>query len=84
MSKWDKLIERILEKDRSLRFDELARALIKIGYAEHQPKGGSSHYTFRKNGCTPITIPKKKSPIDKVYITLVRDAVKQYLNEEEI
>ncbi len=42
MSKWDKIIERILEKDRSLRFDELARALIKIGYTEHQPKGGAA------------------------------------------
>ena len=84
MSKWDKIIERILEKDRALRFDELARALVKIGYTEHQPKGGSSHYTFRKKGCAPITIPKKKPPTDKVYITLVSDAVKQYLNEEEI
>lgn len=73
-----------MEKDRALRFDELAKALIKIGYVEHQPKGGSSHYTFRKSGCMPITLPKKKPPTDKVYIELVSEAVKQYLSEEEI
>lgn len=38
------------------------------------PKGGSSHYTFRKVGCQPITIPKHE-PIKKVYVEMVKQIV---------
>ena len=38
------------------------------------PKGGSSHYTFRKAGCQPITIPKHE-PIKKVYVEMVKQIV---------
>ena len=56
LSQWDKLIENIINKSPGLRFEELAKALQKIGYESAQPRSGSSHYTFRKKGCTPITI----------------------------
>ena len=38
------------------------------------PKGGSSHCTFRKAGCQPITIPKHE-PIKKVYVEMVKQIV---------
>ena len=38
------------------------------------PRGGGSHYTFRKQGCMPITIPKHE-PIKKVYVEMVRQIV---------
>lgn len=82
MSKWEKLIQAILNKKSNLRFEDLSAALIKIGYICEQPRGGSSHYTFRKDGCTPITLPKKKPPIDKVYIRLVSEAIERFYNEE--
>lgn len=81
MSQWDKLISEILKLNRNLRFNDLVKALIKMGYTKHQPKGGSSHYTFRKKYCTPITLPKTKDAIDIVYIRLVRDAVLVYLTD---
>ena len=37
-------------------------------------KGGSSHYTFRKVGFQPITIPKHE-PIKKVYVEMVKQVV---------
>lgn len=64
MSKWEKMIDEILKCSKDLRFEDLSKALIKMGYSQHQPKGGSSHYTFRKEGCCPITIPKHK-PLKK-------------------
>lgn len=82
MSKWDKLIAEILSKDKSLRFDDLAKALEKMGYTKKQPSGGSSHYTFRKAGCMPITIPKQ-SPMNKAYIELVYNIVIESLETEE-
>ena len=81
MSQWDKLVASILAESKNLRFEELAKALIKIGYTMEQPRGGSSHYTFRKAGCFPITIPKQ-NPMNKAYIEFVADAVRQYLEED--
>ena len=81
LSQWDKLIENIINKSPGLRFEELSKALQKIGYESAQPRSGSSHYTFRKKGCTPITIPRH-TPLKKAYIELVAEAVRIYLEEE--
>lgn len=55
MSKWDKLLYRILNLSNEIRFDELRKILEYYGYTMYSPRGGSSHYTFRKIGNTPIT-----------------------------
>ena len=81
LSQWDKLIAEILECKPTLRFDDLKKALEKMGYTCKQPSGGSSHYTFRKDGCMPITIPKH-SPLNKVYIELVANAVRAFIEED--
>ena len=51
MSKWDKLIARICNLSKDLRFTQLQKVLETYGYR-------SSHYTFRKQGKSPMTIPK--------------------------
>ncbi|MBO4399604.1 MAG: type II toxin-antitoxin system HicA family toxin [Lachnospiraceae bacterium] len=71
MSKWDKLLSRICSLSNDLRFDELRKVLENCGYVMSAPRGGSSHYTFRKPGCPVITIPKHE-PIKKVYVEMVR------------
>ena len=58
MSKWDKLLARICNLSKDLRFEELRKVLESYGYVMNAPRSGSSHYTFRKQGCMPITIPK--------------------------
>lgn len=83
MSQWDKLIAEILSKSPKLRFEDLYKALIRIGYTADQPRGGSSHYIFRKPGCVTITIPKH-SPLKRVYIELVAEAVQVYYEEESL
>ena len=82
MSQWDKLIAEILKLNRNLRFEDLAKALKRIGYKQCQPTGGSSHYTFRKNGKQPITLPKA-NPMNKAYIELVRLAIIENESEED-
>jgi len=74
MGKLEKLIEKILKLDKNLRFDELAKVLKRYGYNQSQPGKGSSHYTFRKDGKMPITIPKD-NPVNTAYVELVRDAL---------
>ena len=76
MSQFDKLIRRIKKLDKSLRFDELKRVLEHYGYEVSNPTSGSSHYTFRKAGKSPITIPKHE-PIKKIYVEMVREVVEE-------
>ena len=46
------------------------------------PRSGSSHYTFRKQGKSPITIPKHE-PIKKVYVEMVREIVESEAKNHE-
>ena len=65
-----------------MRFDELRKVLESCGYAMHAPGSGSSHYTFRKQGKSPITIPKHE-PIKKVYVEMVRKVVEEEMSHED-
>lgn len=40
MSKWDKLISRIYNLSRNLRFEELQKVLETYGYVMYAPRGG--------------------------------------------
>lgn len=82
MSKWDKLLIKITMLSKDLRFEELCKVLESYGYVMNAPKSGSSHYTFRKPGCQPITIPKHE-PIKKVYVEMVKRIVEGELEREE-
>jgi predicted RNA binding protein YcfA (HicA-like mRNA interferase family) len=82
MSKWDKLLTRICTMSKDLRFDELCKVLESFGYKMDAPRSGSSHYTFRKRGCQPITIPKHE-PIKRVYVEMVKHVVESEANNDE-
>lgn len=53
-----------------------------MGYRQGQPKSGSGHYTFKKDGRTPITLPKTML-MNKSYIEMVRDAIMKCGNEAD-
>lgn len=74
MSRFDKLLERIKSLSKDMRFEELRKVLESYGYTMNAPKGGSSHYTFRKPGKMPITISKHE-PIKKLYVQMVKDVI---------
>ena len=82
MLKWDKLITRICNLSKDLRFDELRKVLESYRYEINAPRSGSSHYTFRKQGCMPITIPKHE-PLQTVYIEMVRQIVEGEAKNDE-
>lgn len=74
MSQWEKLLERICKVSNNLRFEELKNVLEEYGYTMMSPRGGSSHYTFRKPGCASITVPKHY-PIKRTYVEMVKKIV---------
>ena len=75
MSRWSKLLKKICSLSPDMRFDELRKEM-------HSPHGGSSHVTFRKAGCNPITIPKHE-PIKIVYVEMVKAVVESEVNYDE-
>lgn len=74
MAQWDKLLDKIKSLDKDMRFAELKKVLQSYGYKVSKPKRGSSHYTFRKTGCNPITIPNHE-PIKVAYVRMVKEIV---------
>ncbi|MBR6999348.1 MAG: type II toxin-antitoxin system HicA family toxin [Lachnospiraceae bacterium] len=81
MSQFDKLLARIRNLDKNMRFDELRKILEYYGYTMYGPSSGSSHKTFRKPGCVPITIPMHE-PIKRAYVELVKAIVESEANDE--
>lgn len=73
-----KLTGEVLRNPKAVGFEKLRRLLESFGYECRQPRGGSSHYVFRKSGSMPISVPKDK-PVNKKYVTVVIDL----LNLEE-
>ena len=82
MSKWEKLLNRILTMSNDIRFSEIKKILESYGYTMTSPRSGSSHYTFRKKGKYPITVPKHE-PIKKVYVEMVREIIEQEEDNHE-
>ena len=74
MSKWEKLLKQILSLSKDVRFAELKKVLEGLGYEGKKPSSGSSHWTFRKKGCSPITIPEGE-PVKVTYIKLIKEVV---------
>lgn len=81
MSQFDKLIQRIKNLDKNMRFSELKKVLESYGYTMSGTSGGSSHFTFRKPGKPPITIPKHE-PIKAAYVLLVKSVIESEENNE--
>lgn len=77
------MLNKIKSLNQGMRFDELRKVLEYYGYEMSAPSSGSSHYTFRKLGCNPITIPKHE-PIKVVYVRMVKAVVEsELLNQSE-
>ena len=82
MSQWDKLLKQICSLSADIRFAQLQKVLEAYGYTMHAPRSGSSHATFRKQGCMPITIPRH-DPINKTYVKMVKRIVEEESNHED-
>ena len=82
MSLWSKLLKKICSLSPDMRFEELRKVLESYGYEMHSPRGGSSHATFRKSGCNPITIPKHE-PIKTVYVEMVKAVIESEVDYDE-
>ena len=82
MSQFEKLLKRIKELDKNMRFQEIRKILEGFGYSMSGPARGSSHKTFRKPGKNPITIPQHE-PIKRIYIIMVKEVIESEEADEK-
>ena len=88
MKKADKLLKRIENNPKDVRFEEIEQVLLSKGFEERQARGGSSHYVFyHENLEKNVVIPKphKSKNIKSIYIKKALKAIWNLkIKEEEL
>lgn len=67
-----KLAEKILANRKNVEFKDIKRLLEGFGFECRQPRGGSSHYVFRRAHTYPLSVPKDR-PVNKAYVDAAID-----------
>ena len=75
MSKLEKLLQRIKNNPKTVRFEELDKVLRREGYVPSQSRSGSSHYTYKKIGSRSLTIPRQLPYVKECYVRDVLETV---------
>lgn len=81
MSRFKKLLERIKNNPKEVRFKELDKILSKLGFTRRQPSGGSSHYIFSK-GEIRIIVPYNQPHVKAIYVERVIQILEGEINNE--
>jgi hypothetical protein len=82
VSKLRKLLEKIRNNPKFVRFDELDKILLRYGFAKRQPSSGSSHYIY-KLGTIRLTIPFKQPYIKAPYVEQALNALEGVIDDEK-
>jgi len=67
LSQLRKLLDRIKNNPKQVKFQELDKVLIRSGFNKRQPRGGSSHYIYSK-GFQRLVVPHRQPYIKAVYV----------------
>ena len=76
MSQWEKLLERIRNNPKSVRFDDLDKVLRNTGFERRQSGKGSSHFRYVL-GMDQIVIPRHGDHVKEVYVKQVIEILSQ-------
>jgi hypothetical protein len=82
LSTFKKLLPRIKNNPKQVRFEELDRILIKNGFTRRQPRGGSSHYFYSK-GSVKIPIPHRQPYVLSCYVEAVIEILERMNADEQ-
>lgn len=82
MSKLVKLLNRIKNNPKTVRFEELDKILLHYGFSKRQSRKGSSHFVYIK-GSILISIPFKQPYIKVGYVVEVIKALEGLVEDEK-
>lgn len=77
MGRREKLFITIRNNPKNVRFEDVDRLLVWAGFECRQPKGGSSHFVYRKAGCPLLTVPYRK-PLLACYVKKALLYIEEY------
>ena len=69
ITKKEKLLGRIKNNPKTVKFEELDKLLKDVGFVSRQPNGGSSHYTYVLQDKI-LTVPFKRPYVKIIYIKM--------------
>lgn len=69
MSKREKLIAKIKNNPKAVRFETLQKLLLSEGFRESQKNRGSSHYTYTRGKDRTTVV--RETPINEFYVKRV-------------
>jgi hypothetical protein len=78
MTHKEKLLERLRNNRKNVRFEELDMLLTDYGFAVRQPRGGSSHFIYRR-GKRIITIACHEPFVHPKAVKEVLEAIDEIL-----
>ena len=81
MGKLEKLLQKIKNNPKQVRFEELDKILIKAGFTRRQPRKGSSHYTYTR-GSARVTVPFDQPHIGSAYVKLAIKALEGEMKDD--
>lgn len=67
MTKLEKLLQKVKNNPKQVRFQELDKILIRSGFTRRQPGSGSSHYIYIK-GKKRLTVPYRQPHVKTIYV----------------
>lgn len=78
--KIEKEFQKIKDNPKHVRFKTLDNLLRRYGFSVRQPRGGSSHYVYKKEKFT-LTIPRH-DPIREVYVKKAIQFIEELVKNE--
>jgi len=75
MSKWEKLIQKILKGKSDVTPAEAQKILESYGYIATPPSKGSSHLTYRKTNRASVTIVLTQNPLKPYMIAKLQNVI---------
>ena len=82
MSKFKKLLERIKNNPKHVKFEELDKVLIRYGFTRRQASSGTSHYYYTK-GDKVISVPFHQPHIKAFYVERAMELLEGEINDDE-
>lgn len=67
LSKLEKLLQKIKNNPKQVRFEELDKILRNAGFKCRQPQGGSSHYYYTRDD-QQLSVPYHRPHIKEIYV----------------
>ncbi|MGE5576973.1 MAG: type II toxin-antitoxin system HicA family toxin [Syntrophothermus sp.] len=82
LGQFEKLLEKVRNNPKTVRFEELDKILRRNGFRCRQPHGGSSHYVYIKDATT-LVVPFQKPYIKEIYVRQVIEHIGDLVPEGE-